>query len=162
MTSDHTHQTALIVDDSAGDRRSLGSLLAPMGFRVAEAEDGPAGIRLWKSCPATAIFMDLEMPVLDGPSVIRLIRASGDRVPIVLYTGASSTRKIAEAIKVGATDYLAKPCTEDSVRSALERIGLAPGKAAGGNSSRPSAGSPNALRSSQPGKTFPVGSESQG
>ncbi|MBI5067322.1 MAG: response regulator [Deltaproteobacteria bacterium] len=113
----------MIVDDSATVRGQLGAMLESLGFSVAEADDGAAGVRLWRTIPTTVIFLDLEMPRFDGASTLRVLRATGGKMPVILLSGAN-TRTLAAAIKLGATDYLAKPFTEASLRSVLERTGL--------------------------------------
>jgi len=124
MARGTSDRQALIVDDSPSVRQELAALLARVGFAAVEAEDGAAGLRLWRAHPGAVIFLDMEMPVLDGPSLLRVMRANGAREPVVLVTGLSDTRKVAAAIKIGATDYLAKPFDEVTVRAVLERIGI--------------------------------------
>lgn len=106
-------------------RSELGAILAAMGFQVTEARDGAEGIRAWRSCSPTVIFLDLEMPVFDGATVLRTIRGYRDQVRVVLVTGAPASRQVAAAVRLGASDYLPKPFSSLTVRAVLERIGLA-------------------------------------
>lgn len=114
--------TALIIDDSASARSQLAADLRPLGFECLEAEDGCEGIRILRSTCVDIVFLDIEMPKLDGPSTLRVLRASGHKLPVVLLTGAD-TRKVASVIRLGATDYLAKPPSDAAVHGVLERIG---------------------------------------
>lgn len=117
---------ALVIDDSAAVRKELAAVLTSLGFEALEAEDGGAGFRSWQADPVDVVFLDIEMPGTSGTTLLRVIRATGSKVPVVLVTGTTETRKVASVIKLGASDYLPKPFTEASVRDVLLRIGLAP------------------------------------
>jgi diguanylate cyclase (GGDEF)-like protein/PAS domain S-box-containing protein len=103
--------TALIVDDDAMMRLLMRESLEQAGFMVVEAEDGPAG--LWHAANARpeVIFLDVDMPGLDGFEVCRRLRddPSTVSIPIVMVTGKDDNQSIRHAFDSGATDFIAKP-----------------------------------------------------
>jgi DNA-binding response OmpR family regulator len=117
----------LIVDDSAAVRASLESLLEPFGFEVEHAEDGASGLRRCSSASYDLVLLDLHMPVMDGPTMLRFLRQRGNRTPVVLVTSASDTRLLSSVIKLGKTDYVCKPFDPHQIHAALSRsLGISP------------------------------------
>lgn len=117
----------LIVDDSAAVRSALESLVEPFGFEVEHAEDGSVGLRRCATARYDLVLLDLHMPVLDGPTMLRFLRQRGDRTPVVLVTGAADTRLLASVIKLGGTDYVCKPFDPRQIHAALSRaLGVPP------------------------------------
>jgi CheY-like chemotaxis protein len=123
---------ALLVDDSAAARQELARLLEPLGLEVAEADGGAAALRILVARRFDVVFLDLEMPALDGASLFRLIRARGDRVPVVLTTATRDMRALSAAVKLGAAGYLPKPYDGGALRVLLEPVLGEPGGAAPG------------------------------
>ncbi len=122
-----TARRILIVEDSAVVRASLESFLEPYGFEVEHAEDGAAGLRRCTEARYDLLLLDLHMPVLDGPSMLRLLRQRGDRTPVVLVTSASDTKLLASTIKLGRADYVCKPFDLRQIHAALSRgLGVPP------------------------------------
>ncbi len=111
----------LAVDDSPAVRASLGSCLEPHGFEVEEAENGAAALRMIRARHYDLVFLDIHMPVLDGPSLLRILRAQGVTVPVVLVTSAAERGVVGAALKLGSEDYLSKPFTPASVKATLAR-----------------------------------------
>lgn len=117
----------LIVDDSAAVRASLESLLEPFGFEVEHAEDGSAGLRRCGSARYDLVLLDLHMPVLDGPTMLRFLRQWGNKTPVVLVTSASDTKLLSSVIKLGNADYVCKPFDPRQIHAALSRsLGIPP------------------------------------
>jgi CheY-like chemotaxis protein len=111
----------LAVDDSAAVRASLVRCLEPLGFEVDEAENGAAALRMIRAQHYDLVFLDINMPVLDGPSLLRLLRAQGVTVPVVLVTSATERSVAGVAVKLGSHDFLSKPFTPASVKETLCR-----------------------------------------
>ncbi len=116
----------LIVEDSAAVRATLESLLEPFGFEVEHAEDGASGLRRCGSTKYDLVLLDLHMPVLDGPSMLRFLRQWGNQTPVVLVTSASDTKLLASVIKLGRVDYVCKPLDPRQIHAALARALVLP------------------------------------
>ncbi len=115
MPSDATHATSgqharvLVVDDDRAIRESLERLLSLEGHDVSTAADGAQALESVRTHPADLLVLDLMMPVLDGLTVCRVLRAEGDRTPILMLTARTETPDRVAGLDAGADDYLAKP-----------------------------------------------------
>jgi CheY-like chemotaxis protein len=107
-------KSALLIDDSRGARRHLRQILEPWGFDLIEADSGTAAIAIARTLAVDMIFLDMEMPGLDGVATLRTLRAMGVNAPTALVTGNSNTRNIA--------DFVYKPATSDTVRAVLQKL----------------------------------------
>lgn len=102
----------LVCDDSIADVRYLVSLLESFGYRgIATVTDPREVMPLLAQQSFDLMLLDIKMPHLDGIEIIQLVRQaySGAELPILVITGAESTRTRNEALQAGANDYLAKP-----------------------------------------------------
>ena len=113
----------LIAEDNAEARYLLKSMLLPLGFIVAEAQDGLEAISLAKSFEPNLILMDWRMPKLDGLEASRKIReqVAGPSPRIIMLTANAFEEDRQTALLAGIDDFLRKPLQEDQLYSALER-----------------------------------------
>lgn len=113
----------LIVDDTPEARLLLVSLLAPLGFALAEAEDGEVAVRRWLEFAPELILMDWRMPVCDGLAATRVIRADTSRAQprIAILTANAFNEDRETALAAGADDYLRKPLESEALFELLER-----------------------------------------
>jgi len=107
-------RTILVVDDEAHNRSMLVDLLAPLGFRMAEAADGRQAVEQAAAIRPDAIFMDLLMPEMSGLEAIRAIRRipelNGERSVTLIATSASAfAETIRESLDAGGDAFLAQP-----------------------------------------------------
>jgi CheY-like chemotaxis protein len=113
-----------VVDDSIPNRKILCRLLVNGGFICTQAENGKIGLDLTTENLDNfdIILMDFEMPVMDGPSATKAIRAAGYKRPIVGITGnvLESDKRI--FLDAGASEVLYKPLTLKSFNDCLERL----------------------------------------
>ena len=136
----------LLVDDHALFRQSLQMLLEASGHTVAGmAADGRAALQQARALRPDLILMDIEMPVCDGLTATRLIKAELPEIKIVILTVSASDENLFEAVKSGANGYLLKSQSADSF---LEMIGQV---AAGGAALPPESSGPAARRVCPPG-----------
>ena len=115
----------LIVEDSPTMRQLLVFALRRLkGVEIAEAQDGMDGLRRISSDPFDIALIDINMPVMDGLKLIRLIRGEDalKEIPIVVITteGASEDRE--RAIALGANEYLTKPIQANKVLSVVKGL----------------------------------------
>lgn len=116
----------LTVDDSPSIRVALKIALTNAGYSVAEAGNGLEGIEKAKASAFDLIITDLNMPVMDGLTMIEEMRRMPDQmgVPIVFLTTESDEGMKARAKAAGATGWLTKPFDPDQlVRIAKKVLG---------------------------------------
>jgi adenylate cyclase len=108
--------TALVVDDSAVNRKLLGQLLAGIGVRAVEAGDGVAALALLRGDggPGGAVdvvLLDVMMPELDGYETLAAIKSDPAlrHLPVIMISGVDELDSVVRCIEMGATDYLPKP-----------------------------------------------------
>jgi two-component system, LytTR family, response regulator len=113
--------TALIVDDEPLAREGLSMLLArdPDISAVHEARDGREAVSAMHSLHPDVVFLDVQMPEMDGFAVVREIGA--EQMPAVVFVTAHDRYAI-QAFEVNAIDYLLKPVTGDRFVRALARV----------------------------------------
>ncbi len=112
----------LICDDEPGMRLILRKLIERAdGFAiVGEAENGEQGIALFEKERPDVVFLDVEMPVMDGVETARRIQDMDPRAALVFATAHEGY--MSEAFSVYAFDYLMKPFKNERVLATLERI----------------------------------------
>ena len=112
----------LIAEDSVDGREMMRTLLGMKGYDVVVAEDGVEAIDLALKNSPDLILIDLELPRLDGISVIRNIRRSPklQDVPIIIVSGHDPSRYEAAAMAAGCTDHIMKPIDFDRLDAILE------------------------------------------
>ncbi len=102
----------LIVDDNAGKRLSIVSVLAPLGLPTVEAASGEAALREVMKRPFAVILMDVQMPLMDGYETARLIRMRREceHTPIIFVTAQQRDEaQIPIAYESGAVDFISGP-----------------------------------------------------
>ena len=113
--------TILIVDDDAGHRSMLLTLLADWGYRLEGAQDGESAVALCRSQPFDLVLMDVRMTGMSGIEALKEIKLRQPGLPVLIMTAYSDVKTAVEAIKSGAYDYLTKPLDFDDLRQAMER-----------------------------------------
>ena len=111
----------LVVDDEPNLRTVLRIALKTEGYEVAEAEDGAAALEMMPGWAPDVIVSDLLMPRLNGIALLREAKVRDDTVGFVLLTGVGTVSDAAEALRLGADDYLLKPFNVDEVSLSLKR-----------------------------------------
>jgi two-component system LytT family response regulator len=127
--------SALIVDDEPLGREGLRLLLAEDAeFTVIhEAENGPEAVQRIRSLHPDLVFLDVEMPQMDGFGVVRAVGA--ERMPAVVFVTAHD-RYAVQAFEINAIDYVLKPVTAARFHTALDRAKLRLNSRSGDEASR--------------------------
>jgi two-component system KDP operon response regulator KdpE len=99
----------LVVDDEPPIRRLLRTSLNVQGFRVLEASTGRQALEMALAEKPEVVLLDLTLPDLDGLEVIRRLRGSGCKVPVIVLSSRGDERGKVEALSLGADDYVTKP-----------------------------------------------------
>src|SRR5688572_33467399 len=99
----------LIVDDDRSLRDALRRTLVLGGFQTLSADDGEQALSQVASAAPDAVVLDVGLPGIDGLEVSRRLRASGNRVPILMLTARDAVEDRIDGLDAGADDYLVKP-----------------------------------------------------
>lgn len=114
----------LICDDDDLLLELLRFRLSAKGYEVRIARNGREAIESANAEPPDAIVLDAMMPVIDGFEVLRQIREAPHmrHLPIIMLTARKGEKDIVEALKLGASDYLAKPFIPEELSARLTRL----------------------------------------
>jgi two-component system, NtrC family, response regulator AtoC len=114
--------TILVGEDDAEIRDYLKVMLSCRGYNIQPAADGEEVLRYLRTgLPVAAILLDIIMPNKDGFETLHEIRQISPDVPVIMLSGMSSPMNVVQAIKNGATDFLAKPVDHEDLVRAIER-----------------------------------------
>lgn len=121
---EQTHPLVLVVEDHDDTREMLELLLGIFGCRVIAAGNGEQAVTLAEQTHPDLILMDMNIPLLDGLTVTRIIRAQAalNRVPIVAVTGFDTPKHHAAALKAGCNYCIAKPIDLDLLEELVKRL----------------------------------------
>ena len=110
----------LVVDDSNENRELVRLVLDETGLQVVEADNGQAAVDLALAQKFDLILMDMQMPIMDGYTATRRLRAQGLTLPIIAFTAHALSGFEQEILEVGCSGYLTKPIDIDGM---LELLG---------------------------------------
>lgn len=112
----------LIVDDEPTMLRYLRTLLEVEGYRVETATNGAEAIQRLQQPPVPdLLLLDVLMPVMDGLQALEQVRSLHPGLKVVMLSCVSDTRKVVQAIRLGAQDYLTKPFQKADLDSIIEQ-----------------------------------------
>jgi len=112
----------LVVDDAGFIRRWCQRTLEEQGYEVLEAANGREGVRAYEQSRPDAVLLDVSMPVLDGLSALQQIRAFDANARVAMLTSEGHMETVVEARRLGARDFVVKPCDSARLLAAIERI----------------------------------------
>ena len=121
----------LVVDDNPFMRTLVRSLLLNIGVKtIYEAGDGITALDMIRSIKPDIVVLDLEMPLLNGAELVRIVRSPGvfptPDIPIIVLTAHGERRRIVEAAKLGINEFLCKPVSAKALYDRLLSILLKP------------------------------------
>ena len=126
-SNDFTGYSILLVDDVEINREILLSLLEPTGLAADCAENGKQALKMFESAPDkyNMIFMDIQMPEMDGYEATRQVRALGlaqaKAIPIIAMTANVFREDIEKSLEVGMNGHIGKPIDFDEVTKELRK-----------------------------------------
>lgn len=129
----------LLIDDDPAVSGTLSQFLAPPEFSLLSFEKGEDAIAKLPELQPDVILLDLNLPGMSGLEVLRKIKTTDGKVPVIILTGYVSTESAIEAMKEGAFDYITKPFTIDKVAGEIRKAlsEKHPGKPGAPNGGKP-------------------------
>ncbi len=129
----------LVAEDNAVNQKVAVRMLEKLGCTVDVAANGREALEMWEQFPYALVFMDCQMPEMDGLEATRQIRqlelVDGQHTPVIAMTANAMPRDADECLAAGMDDYLAKPVKTAQLEAALERwcpsLPSSPGPAGG-------------------------------
>ena len=117
-------KTILTVDDSVSMRQMVSFTLKGAGYDVVEAVDGKDALEKLKGAKVDMIITDLNMPKMDGITLIKEVRtmASYKFIPIIMLTTESQDEKKKEGKSAGATGWVVKPFKPDQLVAVVKKV----------------------------------------
>ncbi|HEY7117282.1 MAG TPA: response regulator [Tepidisphaeraceae bacterium] len=114
----------LITDDERNIRLMLRTALEPEGYAIEEAGDGREALEMIERSSPDLIILDLNMPVLDGMSVLERLEVNdaARRSKVVVLTAYGSIPAAVRATRLGAVDFIEKPVTPDELREMVRDV----------------------------------------
>jgi diguanylate cyclase (GGDEF)-like protein len=114
--------SVLVVDDEEIIRDVMRDILTDSGYLVDIAEDGKIALEKLKEKPYDLVFADIRMPVMDGLELLKRVKVSTPTLDIIMMTGFASVDIAVEAMRLGAFDFITKPCNADHIRIVARRV----------------------------------------
>jgi len=112
----------LVIDDDKAIRDSCSQVFKKEGYTAKTAKDGTEGLKLFKKEFFHAVLLDLKLPDLDGMEILSRIEEENPETPVIIITGFATIESAVEAMKRGASDYLAKPFSPEQLRVITKKV----------------------------------------
>lgn len=112
----------LVADDDLAVREALDRALTLEGYDVTTTSNGGETLEVVRGGGFDALVLDVGMPVLDGITVCKVIRAERLRLPILILTARTETKDRVEGLDAGADDYLPKPFALEELLARLRAL----------------------------------------
>lgn len=115
-------RTVLIVEDSDEGRGMYAQALESCGYRVLQAEDGAAGVRVATDEPPDLVLMNLSLPLVAGVDAVEILKAhpATQHIPVLVVTGHTSPKIRDMAWEAGCDEFLSKPLSPAALVAAVE------------------------------------------
>lgn len=114
--------TVLLAEDDRAIRHALERALTLEGYEVTAVADGVQALAQAHRTPPDVLLLDVMMPGIDGLQVCRVLRAEGDRTPILMLTALVETADRIAGLDAGADDYVVKPFDVEEVFARLRAL----------------------------------------
>jgi two-component system response regulator HydG len=115
-------QRVLVVDDDSLSREFLAEAVASLGYRSETASTAEQALEAIRRQEPDLVLTDLRMPGMSGVDLARTLASERPDLPVVLVTAHGTVETAVEAMRLGARDFLVKPCTHDTVGMVIARI----------------------------------------
>lgn len=119
-------KVVLVIEDSRTMAMAMKQMLEGLGYIVQIGYDGREGVSLFNRYLPDLVFMDIELPGINGFEALAKIKESGSvlshSAPVIMLTGKQSKTDVLNAVKAGASDYLVKPVTAELLSAKLKKF----------------------------------------
>ncbi len=117
LAPDQPTYRILVVEDKSDNRQLLVKFLTSLSFEVREAENGQVGVNIWQTWQPHLIWMDMQMPVMDGYEATRQIKShvNGQPTVIIALTASAFDEERALILATGCDDFVCKPFLESVI-----------------------------------------------
>ncbi|HAV92022.1 TPA: sigma-54-dependent Fis family transcriptional regulator, partial [candidate division WOR-3 bacterium] len=119
---DEKKYTILAVDDAKDNLELISRNLLSAGYTIITSESAEHAIEILESQQIDLVITDLKMPDVDGLQLIRHIRENFKDIEVIMITGYPSIEGAVEAVKMGASEYITKPFTDEELFSVVEKV----------------------------------------
>ncbi len=116
------HKTVLIADDNPINRTIFKKAIAPSRANIIEVENGEEALEMAQKHLPDIVFMDIQMPVMDGVTSFRILRNKGFKKPVIAFTANVLKHDTEMYLQEGFTDCLSKPIDIDGLYSLLSKF----------------------------------------
>ncbi|MFA5384434.1 MAG: response regulator [Eubacteriales bacterium] len=114
--------TALVADDLYGIRHLLLTIMEEIGYKVSLAKNGFEAVEAVEKYRPNLVFLDVQMPVMNGLQALGKIKAISPETTVILMTAYISNEVVSEAIEKGAGFCITKPFNMDKARPFLQKF----------------------------------------
>ena len=112
----------LIVDDEPGMRSLLTRVMEKEGYRSRAVADGAQALESIQGGDWDLVIADIDMPVMDGIELLKRVRDTAPRLPVIMITAYATVESAVEAMKFGAYDYITKPFAMDELKIVVAKV----------------------------------------
>jgi DNA-binding response OmpR family regulator len=112
----------LVIEDDRDIARLVELALEQHGFEVRCAHDGLSGLTATQEFDPAGVILDIMLPKMDGVGVLKRLRETGNRVPVIMLTARDTTSDKVHSLDLGADDYLTKPFDVEELLARLRAL----------------------------------------
>jgi DNA-binding response OmpR family regulator len=116
---DVVHPHILVMEDDLNVAKGLKMIMDEQGYDVDLAGTGSGALDAIGQYDYDLLMADLRLPDIDGMQVVKRLKETKPETEVIVITGYATSALAVEAMKLGARDFIAKPFTEDQIRSAI-------------------------------------------
>lgn len=121
MSESVSPPTILVLDDEKNIRRAIEIALQQEGMRVIAAHDPASALRFLQERIIDLLILDIKLGEIDGISFFKIAQSAGFTVPTLFISGNATLTQAAEAVKIGALDFIEKPFSAERIVIAVRR-----------------------------------------
>jgi two-component system cell cycle response regulator DivK len=114
----------LIVEDNEKNLKLFQIIIESLGYETLLAKNGEEGVRMAKEQIPDLIIMDIQMPVMDGISTLKVLRSNKKTkdIPVIALTSYAMKGDKERLLEIGFIDYISKPISKDSFIEVVEKV----------------------------------------